>query len=761
MKRFCNLRTLAVLWTLLAMVAGSGCNYFNPEARKRHYVESGQRYLQKGRYQEAQLEFRNALKIDPRYDEAYYGLGRCNENLLQWADARKNYETTINLSPDRLDARLSLGRIYLMARNYRDAEEQAQQVLRRAPKNEDGYLLLASTYFLWKDYPKAEESYLALLKIAPRNAQAMQGLALVELGTQRPERGTQHLVDAIQADPHLVNAYNNLASVYLRTQQADKAIELLSRGIAANPDADTLYFRLGDLRYQRNERDAAAKLMQDLRAHRGDTAPLANQVADFYAGHHDVQRALDEYQHGLSLDKKSIDLRNGLVEMYLSQEQLDAAEKTNNEVLKQAPSNLMARVHHARLLLAHHQVDEAINSLQQIPDAPDAAMAHYVLGMAYLENQRANEAIGEWEAAVRIDPSLAVVWQGLAGLHLQLGHMELAEQDARRAMQLAPNDAGNSLAIAEALIQKGNLREARQYLALAQQALPNGPLVHVGFAMAYQKENKYADAEREYEQALKMDPRCKQALEGLMGLLRDSHQTAKIEPRLRQLIAASPQDFRPHLYLSDFYAGNKRYNDAAASAQAALKLNPQSSAAYLILGRISEEQGQVDAAIGYYQQVLKLRPKMGDLQTLVGNLFQAKGDLPMAAKYYEAALNSDPTYGPAAGNLAWVYAEQGVKLDDALTLAQRAKRLSPNLDAITDTLGWVHYKRTAYALAVPLFRECVHDVPDHAVYHYHLGMALLGTGNKPQAKAELTAALQLKLEGPAANSARQALQQIR
>ncbi len=66
-----------------------------------------------------------------------------------------------------------------------------------------------------------------------------------------------------------------------------------------------------------------------------------------------------------------------------------------------------------------------------------------------------------------------------------------------------------------------------------------------------------------------------------------------------------------------------------------------------------------------------------------------------ARKLYEHALSLDPQMPVAANNLAWDYAERGQNLDVALNLAQTAKAKLPNTAAVSDTLGWVYYKKGA------------------------------------------------------------------
>jgi tetratricopeptide (TPR) repeat protein len=137
-----------------------------------------------------------------------------------------------------------------------------------------------------------------------------------------------------------------------------------------------------------------------------------------------------------------------------------------------------------------------------------------------------------------------------------------------------------------------------------------------------------------------------------------------------------------------------------------------------------------------------------------------KGDLATAEKYFQRALAVDPDFAVAASNLAWVYAQEGVNLNAALDLARRARQQLPELDSVTDTLGWVQYKSGQYSAALPLFQECVQKAPSHPVYHYHLGLDLIASGQKDKGRQELNSALRLSLAGADAEQARETLARL-
>ncbi len=116
--------TNLLLAVLLCGVVLAGCSR-NPNVRKQKYYNSGMEYLKKGRANEAAIQFRNALKVDPRFAEAATSLG---EIQLQQRDARGAYalfQQAVKSNPDYLPARKSLGNLFLLAAKAPEAQKEA------------------------------------------------------------------------------------------------------------------------------------------------------------------------------------------------------------------------------------------------------------------------------------------------------------------------------------------------------------------------------------------------------------------------------------------------------------------------------------------------------------------------------------------------------------------------------------------------------------------------------------------------------------
>jgi Tfp pilus assembly protein PilF len=133
--------------------------------------------------------------------------------------------------------------------------------------------------------------------------------------------------------------------------------------------------------------------------------------------------------------------------------------------------------------------------------------------------------------------------------------------------------------------------------------------------------------------------------------------------------------------------------------------------------------GENQKAIAELETALKLDPKSVAGHTMLGSLHEINKDPTRAQSQYREALKLDPQTAVAANNLAWILAESGGNLDEALALARIAKDKLPNSPTVLDTMGWVYYKKGAYASASDLFTNAVAKDPKSPVYHYHLGLS--------------------------------------
>jgi Tfp pilus assembly protein PilF len=70
------------------------------EERKAMHLEKSKAYYEEMNYDKARVEAKNVLQIDPKSAEAYYTLGRIEEEQQNWSIAFGDYGKALELSPD-------------------------------------------------------------------------------------------------------------------------------------------------------------------------------------------------------------------------------------------------------------------------------------------------------------------------------------------------------------------------------------------------------------------------------------------------------------------------------------------------------------------------------------------------------------------------------------------------------------------------------------------------------------------------------------
>jgi len=74
-------------------------------------------------------------------------------------------------------------------------------------------------------------------------------------------------------------------------------------------------------------------------------------------------------------------------------------------------------------------------------------------------------------------------------------------------------------------------------------------------------------------------------------------------------------------------------------------------------------------------------------------------------------------------------------------LAKAAKELAPGDSDVSDTLGWIFYRRGVHQRALALLKDSAAKRPDTPQVQYHLGMACAQIGDRDNARRALRQAV--------------------
>jgi len=168
-------------------------------------------------------------------------------------------------------------------------------------------------------------------------------------------------------------------------------------------------------------------------------------------------------------------------------------------------------------------------------------------------------------------------------------------------------------------------------------------------------------------------------------------RTEEAAALLRQMADERPDNVTTLATLADIYRGHRRFADAAKVYEEAVS-------------RISDP-GPRHWSIYYALGIAQERSKLWT---------EAEANL-------LRALELSPNQPLVMNYLGYSWADQGVKLDDAVAMLQKAVDLRPTDGYVIDSLGWVHYRAGNFKEAVTHLERATELRPEDPTINDHLG----------------------------------------
>jgi Tfp pilus assembly protein PilF len=219
---------------------------------------------------------------------------------------------------------------------------------------------------------------------------------------------------------------------------------------------------------------------------------------------------------------------------------------------------------------------------------------------------------------------------------------------------------------------------------------------------------------------------------------------AEARARLNARLTANPGRADLLLLSAHMYAVQREVGQAEAALRRAIQIDPGNAEAYGMLATALLAQNKLDAALVEFDQMTKRDPGNVGAQTMAAMILERQSKKADAQKRYEHIVATLPRAPVAANNLAWMYADAGTRLDEALRLARAAEVELPENPDVLDTIGWVYFKQERPELAIPAFERSIEKAPANPIYHHHLALAHAKAGDRAKALQSAQQALKLK-----------------
>ena len=163
------------------------------------------------------------------------------------------------------------------------------------------------------------------------------------------------------------------------------------------------------------------------------------------------------------------------------------------------------------------------------------------------------------------------------------------------------------------------------------------------------------------------------------------------------------------------------------------------------IGDLYRAQDKFEQAVDYYNKAARkldgIPPEYWQLYYVRGMSYERMGQWDKAEADLKAALAYEPDHPFLLNYLGYSWADQGIKLDEALALLEKANSLQPDDGHIVDSLGWVLYRLGRYDEALKYLEKAVELMPYDSVVNDHLGDNYWMVGRKREARFQWQRAL--------------------
>ena len=329
----------AVIAVGFLAVMFTGCSR-DPNVRKQKYLESGQRYYDKGKYREAAIQFENAIQVDNRFAEAHYKLAQTDMKLQQWSDAYQQLTRTIEIKPDHYAARLDIATLEITSRQQlNDAKEQLDLLQQKQPDNAEVYIALANYHAASNDMGAALAAMQRALQLDPKHPDSYLNMALLQMRGQQWDAAEASYRKAVELDPKSTNALVSLGNFYQVRGRFPEAEQQFRRAIESAPSDPEPRGSLARLYMAGNKHEQAEEFLKQAKKDFPDNSVGYRMLGDFYFASNQIDKALPEYAALYQEHPKDITVKKYYIQLLILKDQPEQASKLNDEVLKATPDD--------------------------------------------------------------------------------------------------------------------------------------------------------------------------------------------------------------------------------------------------------------------------------------------------------------------------------------------------------------------------------------------------------------------------------------
>jgi len=252
------------------------------------------------------------------------------------------------------------------------------------------------------------------------------------------------------------------------------------------------------------------------------------------------------------------------------------------------------------------------------------------------------------------------------------------------------------------------------YLQLSLYLSPNHPLALLSLADLYESLKKPDLAISAYERVPANSPLRRNAAIQMAANLDSLDRADEAEKQLKTLIQEHPKDIEAIMALGNILRGHKKFAECAEAYSDAIDLIDRPEKANWV---------------NFYFR---------------GICYERSHQWPKAEADLKKALELFPEQPHVLNYLGYSWIDQGVHLDEGMSMIKRAVQQRPDDGYIVDSLGWAYFRTGNYEEAVKQLERAIELKPEDPTINDHLGDAYWRVGRTLEARFQWAHARDLK-----------------
>jgi tetratricopeptide (TPR) repeat protein len=329
-----------------------------------------------------------------------------------------------------------------------------------------------------------------------------------------------------------------------------------------------------------------------------------------------------------------------------------------------------------------------------------------------------------------------------------------------------PDDLEARFYLSESYARRGQYQDAAKILEDLlrdrenQEALSNRALFRERLASAWLGLENYEKAIGLYEEMAEANPddRFK-----LLEAYRISEQYNKGIALGREFLAKTPDDIYINIVYARTLAESGKKKDGADVLSRLLQSNPNTIDLYVYLSEIYRQDKRYSDAEKVLLRGEELNKDPGAVERLRfqrAAIYEQQKSFDRAEQLFKEIIDKRPDHASALNYLGYMFADRGVRLDEALHYVGRALEIDPENGAYLDSMGWAYFKLDDMENAEKYLLEAVSVVPGDPTIQDHLGDLYFKLGQLEKARGYWIESLRIGKDPDELQRVRRKLNQV-